>query len=57
MNTPSENDSSARNADETANQSAAPTPLADDDLDVSDVALGERQLAACSMEEGCERCQ
>lgn len=28
-----------------------------DDLDLMDVPLGERQPEACSMEEGCERCQ
>lgn len=42
--------------DATATQAPAPAPL-QDDLDFGDEQLGERQGAACSMEEGCESCQ
>ncbi|MBL9151109.1 MAG: hypothetical protein JNK37_01420 [Verrucomicrobiales bacterium] len=44
--------------------SGLPTPVAsatsalmDDDDDFGDVELGERQVEACSMEEGCTVCQ
>ena len=58
MSTPidpaSQTDASAAEASE----SPAPQPaLLEDDLDLSDVQLGERQGATCSMEEGCESCQ
>ena len=43
-------------ADATANPSPTPAPL-QDDLDLGNVQLNERQPDACSMEEGCERCQ
>jgi len=48
--------------DESAAQVASSTSASDalavvDDLDLMDVPLGERQTDACSMEEGCERCQ
>jgi hypothetical protein len=36
--------------------SPKPEPL-QDDLDLGDMQLGDRQGEACSMEEGCERCQ
>lgn len=32
-------------------------PSLKDDLGLDDTPLGERQADACSMEEGCERCQ
>jgi hypothetical protein len=54
--TPSESDTSAQKTEDTTHQNVLPTPL-EDDLDFGDVALGERQPEACSMEEGCERCQ
>jgi hypothetical protein len=48
--------SDATAVDATESQAPAPAPL-QDDLDFSDVQLNERQPEACSMEEGCERCQ
>lgn len=56
MSTPTDPSATTEAVDATASQASAPAPLLDD-LDFSDVQLNERQPEACSMEEGCERCQ
>lgn len=56
MSTPDDPSATTDSVDATASQVPTPAPL-QDDLDFSDVQLGERQPEACSMEEGCERCQ
>lgn len=56
MSTPTDPFVTTEAFDAPASQAPAPVPL-QDDLDFSDVQLGERQGAACSMEEGCESCQ
>ena len=43
-------------SDSTSTETTAQAPALEDDLDLNE-PLGERQGAACSMEEGCESCQ
>ena len=56
MSTPTDPSVPTEAVDSTKSQTPAPAPLLDD-LDFGDEQLGERQGEACSMEEGCERCQ